>query len=113
MKKKIEKRGKWARDPWIRILELLSKMSPEERQRCIRATAQFYGEDAKMKNDLMQFNRFIQGHVFPKWKQLIWRIFGVKRVGIDAGCKTTMYYFNGIYFVSKTEPSDEKRPAAV
>lgn len=41
-KKKIEKRGKWARDPWIRILELLSQMSEEERARCIRATAAFY-----------------------------------------------------------------------
>lgn len=40
--KKQEKRGKWQRDPWLRILELLSKMTHEERQRCIRATAAFY-----------------------------------------------------------------------
>lgn len=25
--KKAEKRGKWQRDPWLRILELLSKMT--------------------------------------------------------------------------------------
>lgn len=42
MKKKQDKRGKWARDKWIRILELLTEMPPEERQRCIRATAEFY-----------------------------------------------------------------------
>jgi hypothetical protein len=42
MKKKPERRGKWKRDPWIRILELLASMSFEERQRCIRATAAFY-----------------------------------------------------------------------
>ncbi len=42
MKKKTEKRGKWRRDPWLRILELLSKMTAEERARCIRATAQFF-----------------------------------------------------------------------
>lgn len=35
-KHKAEKRGKWARDPWIRILQLLSEMPPEERERCIR-----------------------------------------------------------------------------
>lgn len=39
---KKEKRGKWSRDPWIRILELLSQMSKEERARCISATAEFY-----------------------------------------------------------------------
>lgn len=42
LNEKKEKRGKWARDPWIRILELLSKMSYEERQRCIKATSDFY-----------------------------------------------------------------------
>lgn len=42
MKKKKERRGKWARDPWIRILELLSKMPIDERERCITATAIFF-----------------------------------------------------------------------
>lgn len=37
-----ETRGKWSRDPWIRILELLSKMTYEERQRCLKATVNFY-----------------------------------------------------------------------
>jgi len=37
-----DRRGKWSRDPWIRILELLAPMSPVERARCIQATAQFY-----------------------------------------------------------------------
>lgn len=42
-KKRVkEKRGKWSRDPWIRILELLDKMPVEERHRCIRATKDFY-----------------------------------------------------------------------
>lgn len=36
------KRGKWYRDPWLRILQMLGEMSYEERQRCIRATADFY-----------------------------------------------------------------------
>ena len=40
--KSQKKTGKWARDPWIRILELLAQMSKEERERCIRATAAFY-----------------------------------------------------------------------
>lgn len=40
--KKTDKRGKWARDPWIRILELLAKMPKEERERCINATAAFF-----------------------------------------------------------------------
>lgn len=37
-----DRRGKWSRDPWIRILELLAPMSSEERTRCIRATANFF-----------------------------------------------------------------------
>lgn len=37
-----EKRGKWARDPWIRILKLLNDMPLDERKRCLRATAQFF-----------------------------------------------------------------------
>ncbi len=41
-KKKIEKRGKWARNPWVRILELLSKMPYEERHRCLFATVEFF-----------------------------------------------------------------------
>lgn len=36
------KYGKWSRIPWIRILELLSEMTKEERQRCIRAAAELY-----------------------------------------------------------------------
>lgn len=40
--KKKDRRGKWARDPWVRILELLSKMTKEERQRCMAATVEFY-----------------------------------------------------------------------
>lgn len=39
---KKEKRGKWARDPWIRILQLLAAMPKAERQRCIQATLNFY-----------------------------------------------------------------------
>ncbi len=31
-----------SREPWIRILEILSKMEFEERQRCIKATEIFY-----------------------------------------------------------------------
>lgn len=44
-KKKKPPRREWqwgSREPWIRILEILSKMSFEERQRCIRATEIFY-----------------------------------------------------------------------
>lgn len=41
--KKKSKRGKWSRDKWIRILELLKEMSPEERDRCLRATNIFWG----------------------------------------------------------------------
>lgn len=41
-KRKKDKRGKWVRDPWIRILELLAAMSFEERQRCLRATTEFF-----------------------------------------------------------------------
>lgn len=40
--KQPSKRGKWAREPWIRILELLAEMSFEERQRCISATVAFF-----------------------------------------------------------------------
>jgi hypothetical protein len=40
-KKKPDKRGKWSRDSWIRILELLAKMPKEERDRCVRATTDF------------------------------------------------------------------------
>jgi hypothetical protein len=40
--KQTDSRGKWARDPWIRILQLLAKMPMGERERCIRATAAFY-----------------------------------------------------------------------
>lgn len=36
------KRGKWARDPWIRILELLYQMTLEERERCLRATTEYF-----------------------------------------------------------------------
>lgn len=39
---KISKQGKWSRDSWIRILELLAKMPQEERQRCLKATTKFY-----------------------------------------------------------------------
>ena len=41
-KKKSERRGKWSRDPWIRILELLAQMTQEERKRCIDATVVFF-----------------------------------------------------------------------
>lgn len=41
-KPKKERRGKWSRDPWLRVLELLANMSEEERARCIRATAKFF-----------------------------------------------------------------------
>jgi hypothetical protein len=40
--KKPSKRGKWAREPWIRILELLAGMTFEERQRCLQATVAFF-----------------------------------------------------------------------
>lgn len=41
-KKKSDRRGKWSRDPWIRILQLLNSMPAEERRRCIRATIIFW-----------------------------------------------------------------------
>lgn len=39
---KKDKRGKWSRDPWIRTLEILARLSKEERSRCIRATVNFF-----------------------------------------------------------------------
>jgi hypothetical protein len=39
-------------------------------------------------------------HDFPWWKRLIWRAFGVRRVGYIDGYLVTMYYFKGIYFVA-------------
>lgn len=41
-KKPKDKRGKWSRDPWIRILYLLAEMGFEERHRCIKATLAFF-----------------------------------------------------------------------
>lgn len=37
-------RGKWSSDPWmwIRLIELLDKMTTKERDRCIRLTVDFW-----------------------------------------------------------------------
>ena len=41
-KAKTDKRGKYYRDPWLRILQLLAAMPYEERMRCLDATVNFY-----------------------------------------------------------------------
>lgn len=40
---------------------------------------------------------------YPWWKKIIWQTFGVKRVVCDSDYQVTMYYFNGIYLVTKCE----------
>jgi hypothetical protein len=47
--KKKTKLGKWSRDPWIRILELLNQMPKNERDRCIKATSDFFRDDHEQR----------------------------------------------------------------
>ncbi len=46
---KKERRGKWSRDPWIRILEILAAMSKDERRRCLHATLAFFENRRDLK----------------------------------------------------------------
>lgn len=48
------------------------------------------------------------GHEMPRWKQIVWKLFGKKAIGTEGGYICEGYWLRGICLITKCEPKNQE-----
>lgn len=45
---------------------------------------------------------------FPFWKRIVWIVFGKRKDGTSGGCFVSCYYFRGVTYIHRIEPTEQE-----